>query len=629
MRNTLLTLLVLAYLPISATTSAAPLNALVLGDGQAQLMAATSQDRFGKQVAADGDTVAIVASDFQEAGSQIRGAGFVSRRGPDGWSPLVKLVLGNPATPAHFAQSVALSDDTLVFGSFNRNGLGPLVGRADVFVRSVNTWVHEVSLAPANATGSFGVSVALQGDDLLVGDEQADLVTIYRRIGGIWTEVQQLAPPSSVPGSRYGEAVAIDGNLIAVGRPYFPSFQTRKGQLLLYRRVSVGAPFVHEHSYTMSGGGDSPELGSSISGIAVDGNRVLVGAPRYEHHFDDSLMARGAVVALEHDGSNWVAQLLVPSELNGTYGFGMSVAMQGGRALIGASGSAGVYAFVRGAAQWVESQRWSDSAPASFFGRSIAIGDDYAIVGAPADLAEAGIAHVHAIADAQVPDVAMTLSPASVPGCGTWPSVVTTSWSSEGLYCRAVSQGSPRNSSWTDASCPLAPTACLAPLDFRILPALGSTQAITAAPMFSSTSLDGALAIECTDGSGRAARATAMMTVRQASAGECPTPAHTVSASLSQPPAALPNGSFEMRADVTNPLSQNLYAIARHGAHGSVNARIDGTQLVLTYAPDYAAVGTQTQVSDNIGADVSNGSHAVRPGFNITVPLAVFAHGFE
>lgn len=109
MRNTLLTLFLLACLPFPASTNAATLNALEVGAAQAQLTVATSGDRFGMQVAADGDTVAIVARDYQEAGSQIRGAGFVSRRGPGGWSPLVKLVLGNPATPAHFAQSVAHS----------------------------------------------------------------------------------------------------------------------------------------------------------------------------------------------------------------------------------------------------------------------------------------------------------------------------------------------------------------------------------------------------------------------------------------------------------------------------------------------------------------------------------------
>ncbi len=640
MRNALLTWVLLAALPFPASTLAAALNALELGAAQAQLTAAANRDRFGAQVAADGDTVAIAAPDYQETGSQIRGAAFVSRRGPGGWSPPVKLVRGDPAVTASFASSVALSGDTLAIGSANRNSSVGF-GRVDVYARANDNWTHQITLAPANATHWFGGSVALQGDDLLVGDGEANLATVYRRIGGVWTEIQQLAPPTATAFSRFGESVAIDGNLIAIGRPYFPSLVSRKGQVLLYRRANAGAPFGFEHSHIINGGGAFPELGASPSGIAIDGNRVLVGAPNYVHSFDGALLETGAVLSLEHDGSNWVTQLLLPSEFNETGWFGMAIAMDGTRALIGAPSASGassanngrVYAFVRGAAQWVETQRVPGSSPEVYSGWSIAIGDGYTVVGAPWFFqpdAGAGIAYVHLLDDAPVADAAITLSPTSVPGCGQWPSVATATWTSDGQYCRAVSQGSPSNSSWTDASCPLAPTACLAPLDFRILPALGSTQVTTGGPSSFTASLDGALAIECVNEAGHAARATAVLTVRYPSnVDECPMPAHTVSNSLSQPPTALPNGTFEMRALVSNPLLQDLHAIARHGAHGSVNARIEGTQLVLTYAPDYAAVGSQTQVSDNIGAAVSNGSHAVRTDHDITLPLAVLADGFE
>lgn len=642
MRNPLLMLFFIACLAWSSGNQAAPLSALELGSAQTQLTVATNQDGFGRQVAADGDTVAITAPNYQEAGSQIRGAAFVSRHGPGGWLPLVKLVHGNPAVTANFASSVALSGETLVVGTYNAFS-SPALGKADVFVRSGDTWTHQVTLAPSNATTAFGVSVALQGDDLLVGDDGVELVTLYRRIGGIWTQIQQLAPPTAVQGSRFGESLAIDGNLIAIGRPYYPTFQSRKGQVLLYRRANVGAPFVFEFSHTMTGGGDFPEMGGSISGIAIDGNRVLVGAPNYRHNYNASLLATGAVVSLEHNGSNWIPQLLLPSEFNDIGWFGMAIALDGSRALIGAPSGFGassanygrVYGFVRGATQWVETQRVQGSVPGMYSGRSVAIGNGYAILGAPwlsQPSAGAGIAYVRPLTDVLVPDTAMALTPSSVPGCNAWPGVISANWTSDGLHCGAVGQGSPsnNNSSWKDASCPLAPAACPAPLDFRSLPALGSTQIITAGFLTNpSAFLDGVLAVECVDSSGRAARATAALTVTYAFSGDCPTPSHTVAAALSQPPTALPNGSFEMRANVINPLAQSLYAIARHGSHGSVNARVEGTELVLTYAPDYATVGGQTQVSDNIGAAVSNGSHAVQSGYNITLQLAVFGNGFE
>lgn len=134
-----------------------------------------------------------------------------------------------------------------------------------------------------------------------------------------------------------------------------------------------------------------PTNGSAADGfgsaVAVSGDRVLVGAP--EH---DSVAAEaGAAYIYENVGGTWVEQLLTASDGAAMDAFGLSVAIDGDLAVIGApadtpfgfnSGSA--YVFERIGGTWTEVQKLtaSNGILGDLYGISVSIEGDRIIVGA-------------------------------------------------------------------------------------------------------------------------------------------------------------------------------------------------------------------------------------------------------
>jgi len=75
---------------------------------------------------------------------------------------------------------------------------------------------------------SFGASVAVDGDTLVVGAPLSDFAGLadvgtayrYRRdASGAWSLVDTLRRPAAAAGDRFGQAVAARGGFVAVGAP--------------------------------------------------------------------------------------------------------------------------------------------------------------------------------------------------------------------------------------------------------------------------------------------------------------------------------------------------------------------------------------------------------------------------
>ena len=120
--------------------------------------------------------------------------------------------------------------------------------------------------------------------------------------------------------------------------------------------------------------------------VSVSGNVTVVGAP----YDDDNGSQSGSVYVFRRNGSTWAQeQKLLPSD--GALGalFGGSVSISGNVAVVGAqdhenggySGSA--YVFRRNGSRWIQEQKLlaSDGAPFDYFGLSVSVSGDVAIVG--------------------------------------------------------------------------------------------------------------------------------------------------------------------------------------------------------------------------------------------------------
>ena len=285
------------------------------------------------------------------------------------------------AAPGRFGVAVAIDDQRLFIGC---DGLrdGPAVaGRVFGFQAAPNgDWVLDAEILPTRSTPGdrFGATLDLEGDRLVVG---APGGTGGR--GGGW--LVELEPGSVVPrvvlglplpdprrGDRFGESIAIAGDLVLVGAPRADvDGRFDRGRVAAIRLDEPGEPDeIHppisatglrfgwaveagEHAFIGAPGMDAPSLEGSIDragGVLVHAieppfehlRTRHLGAPRPLERFgssmavDGDVVAAGAPRAFVDDVRAGVIGILSPRplELAGTsasdLGFGDRVGMSSG-----------------------------------------------------------------------------------------------------------------------------------------------------------------------------------------------------------------------------------------------------------------------------------------------------------
>ena len=244
-----------------------------------------------------------------------------------------------------------------------------------------------------NASDRFGESLALDGDRLLVGARYADggianagQAYVFERTPGteVWVETAILAPPVPDLNDGYGRSVALEGDRLVVGAH-------NDSLIYCYQQAPGSGQWVETQILQISGAGSGPSLGISMS---MSGGRLLVGAPGAYVN-----MVRGLALIYEVDPVTglWIEQErfqpgTTPS-LSGN--FGISVALQGDRALIGnaleysggvpSAGTAYLYEWDSVQGTWGLAQFIEPSAPSfgAQMGQSVTIDGDLICLGAP------------------------------------------------------------------------------------------------------------------------------------------------------------------------------------------------------------------------------------------------------
>ncbi len=110
-----------------------------------------------------------------------------------------KLTASDAAADDVFGGSVAVSGDTVVVGAENAGSFGS----AYVFVRSGGTWSQQAILTASDLVDKdhFGFSVAISGDTAVVGSVAETSVSrsgsayVFVRSAGTWTPQAKLTPP--------------------------------------------------------------------------------------------------------------------------------------------------------------------------------------------------------------------------------------------------------------------------------------------------------------------------------------------------------------------------------------------------------------------------------------------------
>src|SRR5215475_10782706 len=355
-------------------------------------------DFFGRAVAISGDT-AIVGAYLDDTVANVnQGVVYVFTRSAGVWTQQDKLKADDGGANDFFGLSVAIYGDTAIIGAY-LNDTGPNVnqGAAYVFNRSGGTWTQTQKLNASDAAAGdlFGFSVALDAETAVIGAcgkheggaANAGAAYVFNRSGGTWTERQKLSPPNLEQDDFFGAAVAVSGDTALIGA-FGDDIGANADQGAAHVFVRSGTVWTRQQRLTAVDGSASDQFGSAV---ALSGDTAVIGAFGKDFDGED----QGAAYVFSRSGTTWSQQpRLFASDGEAGDNFGAAVAISGDTMLAGApfddvggnadQGSAHVFQICQGLAQ---QQKFTvnNGEAYEYFGASVAISGDTAVVGAPMD----------------------------------------------------------------------------------------------------------------------------------------------------------------------------------------------------------------------------------------------------
>jgi hypothetical protein len=296
---------------------------------QARLLAppaiALDFDHFGASVAIEGDLAVVGAP---EARANDSGAAFVYRRVGTAWTFESTLVWPAPSAQERFGWSVAIADSTVAVGAPRRSGIWGLNGAVGIFTGQGSAWTYRVRLSNPFADDDDQLGGALDLERLpsgrygLIATSLNSSGVLYEGAGASWSYVDSIggwsgqavaregttaivaepfnnvpsggrvlinvanasgyvlqknlvSPSSSHPYNRFGRAIALDGDLLAVGETFDPNSNPGHGKVHVFRRS--GTTWTAVRSMVLPGLAQADNFGWSL---ALEGSDLIVSAPR-------------------------------------------------------------------------------------------------------------------------------------------------------------------------------------------------------------------------------------------------------------------------------------------------------------------------------------------------------------
>ncbi|MBX3356705.1 MAG: hypothetical protein KF724_13505 [Phycisphaeraceae bacterium] len=323
--------------------------------------------------------------------------------------PLFETNLVPPAQSSsdELGRSVAFQEPFMVAGAWTSSSKGVLRhGAGEIWRLAPEGWIHEASVTPPDPEVDlrFGGAVAVArpkiqfatrtpaafgADGATVGGKMnAGAVYIFRRfMDRTWPFETKLVASDAAAGDRFGRAVAMDGDLVAVGAPLR---QSSRGAIYLFRLVAKADKtfeWQQEAILTANDAAIGDALGTSV---AVSGDTVIAGAVG-KHA--GSQLHQGAVYVFTRSGGTWSQKAkIVASDGQAGDGFGRAVAFDPADETIAGStthlltgGLTRVHLFERSGPTWVQKATLTPPAPQANeqFGSTLALRSGRLVAGAP------------------------------------------------------------------------------------------------------------------------------------------------------------------------------------------------------------------------------------------------------
>ncbi len=347
-------------------------------------------DHLGFSVAASHEVV-VSGARFADLGSAVdAGAVYVYTRTPTGWREQAKLLASDPWEHDRFGHAVSLDRDTLVVGAHAHHELGRRRGSVYVFARQQGTFREQARLALPDSP-RFGHAVAVSGDWIAVGapgelvaDQPAGAVHVFRRAGSSWQKAARLTAHDAAAHDLFGISVAIDGDLIVVGAAADDEAGSMTGAAYVFRWAD--SRWQQEAKLLAN---DAAALNEFGKAVAIAGATVVVGA---EGAAADVGKFTGAAYVFARPGDTWQQEAkLLAKDRRAADRFGNAVAIDQETIVVGAHfaddaglGSGAAVVFHRVAGAWQEEARLvpAESSAGEEFGNAVAVFGPTLVMGA-------------------------------------------------------------------------------------------------------------------------------------------------------------------------------------------------------------------------------------------------------
>ena len=313
-------------------------------------------DQFGSAVAISGDTILVSAPRKSVDGTPQRGVVYLFARdagGADAWGQVARFA-EDVGSFGLYGSALAIDGNRFVVGAEGANTVF-------IYQRSAagaTDWQLLKSIRSSRSTGNdnFGTAMALEDDRLLVGASLDDLVEgdfdnkgaayiFERNEGGAdnWGEVARLTEGAIRRSGRFGRAVALRGDLIAIGASHSqrdPVELSSVGTLYIFQR-DESAEMGWRAAATLDAAESVNAYRSLGRAVAINNQQVLGGAPGYiaaDEIEQDAEQGAVYLFAANQDGA-WseTGRWTLNPPLNGAR-LGNALSTDGASTVVGASG---------------------------------------------------------------------------------------------------------------------------------------------------------------------------------------------------------------------------------------------------------------------------------------------------
>jgi hypothetical protein len=250
----------------------------------------TNKDFFGVAVAIINDYCVVGCPSKSVDGTIRQGKVYVYKRNGTAWAFDAALTYpGDINSFFGYSVDITLNSANLPVVAVGAPGNSG-TGRVITYKRVSNTWLFLQALAPADLSNgdAFGTSVSVQQDYLAIGAPQqayplynisySGAVYVFVYGGGVFTQQQKMQ--GLYKDAEFGFALALYGNMLAVGAPFAPADGLNDGcaGVFVFKRTGsvwdqIPATF---NISNQNGGSFAMRYGITLS---ITNNRLLIGAP--------------------------------------------------------------------------------------------------------------------------------------------------------------------------------------------------------------------------------------------------------------------------------------------------------------------------------------------------------------